>query len=199
MRVSESLNLVIPIYGNDDVISGYVHSMPIARGAFEANYKLIAATFTAIHGEGFGELSGPRIAHLVLKEIAATRGVADQADSLMNEILRLSCLIAPAREGWESVPLTEAISRKTIGEDDAAEVLSAIVFFTVGSAMYPRRKTAAFLSGAAQLWGASLSPLLPMEWIASLQTLTATANTGAKDDTSQGSTQAVNIQVTGTR
>lgn len=177
MHISESLNLVVPIYADDETVAGYVHSIPISRSAFEANYLLLSATFAAIFNQGLGEMAGPRVAELVLKDAAKARGM--DAEPLLNEIRRLSCLIQPGKAGWEQIPLYEAIQRKQIGDDDLAEIMGALVFFSAASGTMPRRRARDILPGAAKLWGAEMSSLLPMAWIASLQTSTAIVSSGA--------------------
>jgi hypothetical protein len=167
----------LPIYRDNDVVAGYVHSIPISRAAFEANYILLSATFAAVYNQGLGEMAGPRVAELILKDVAKARGM--DATPLLDEIKRLSCLIQPGANGWETIPLHEAISRKQIDEDDVAEVMGALVFFTCAWGTMPRQRAKDILPGAARMWGAEMSSLLPTEWIASLQTSTETASSGA--------------------
>lgn len=184
LRINERLNLVIPVYSDDDTVSAWVHSTPISREAFEANFRLISKTFAAIQGEGLGELAGPRVASLLMREIARSMvGPDGDADGMtrdfLNEIRRLSSVISPGASGWESMPLDDAAARKMLSDDDMSEVLNAVVFFTVASAMLPRTKAHAILPGAARLWGAQTSLLAATAWAASLRTSTATANSGA--------------------
>ena len=177
MRINEALNLVVPVYGDEDHVVGYVHSIPLARATFEANYRLVAATFAAIFDEGLGELAGPRVAALILKEVAQGKRLDPQP--LLNEIKRLSCFIRPGETGWEQVPLAQAEQGRLISEDDMADVMSAIVFFTVAWAMWPKVKRAMLMAGAARLWGAETSSSQPTEWIASLKTSTEIVSSSA--------------------
>ena len=190
MKIAENLNLIIPIYDDDDCerVAGYVHSIPLSRSAFEANYVLLAATFSEIYGGGFGDVAGPQIAALTLRDVAAARKM--DAEPLLNEIRRLSCFVAPGASGWETVPLYQAISINRLDADDAAEVMNRLVYFIVSWAMLPKKLRKQLLPGAATRWGAELSSLLPTELIASLQTSTATVSSGATDQV-QGSTITV--------
>lgn len=179
MKINEALNLVVPILKDDGSVYGYVHSIPISRSAFEANYLLLSATFAAIFNQGLGEMAGPRVAELVLRDAAKVRGM--DPEPLLNEIKRLSCLIQPGAAGWEMVPLHEAGARKLLDDDDLAEVMGAITFFSVAWGTMPRQRARDILPGAAKMWGAELSSLPPTGWIASLQTSTATASSGATE------------------
>jgi hypothetical protein len=176
MRINEALNLVIPIYGDDDAIASYVHSMPLSRSAFEANYLLVSATFAAIYSEGLGETAGPKVAELILKDVA--RGRKIDAAPLLNEIRRLSCFIRPGAGGWENIPFQQAVDGRMISEEDAAEVMGALVFFTANSVMLPRKVLRPTLDGAARLWGAQITSLQPTGWIDGLRTSTATDSSG---------------------
>ena len=177
MRIDEKLNFVMPIFGNDDEIEAYVHSMPIGRDAFRANYMLLSVTFTALHNQGLSEATAPKISAMLLQDVAKQQNF--DATPLLNEILRLSCLIKAGSSGWETIPLQESINRKLIDQDDADEVMGALVFFTLASWAPPKRIAKQIVAGAARLWAAQISSLQSTEWIASLPTLTATDNSGA--------------------
>jgi hypothetical protein len=181
MRLNEKLNLVIPIYDADDKISAYAHSTPISREAFEDSFVLISKTFSAIHGEGLGSIAGPRVASLILREVAKRNDdkagtLTAAALTLMNEIRRLTNVLTPGPNGWTMIPFEEAA--KTIDPDDLSEVENAIVFFIVYSAMHKRQTLKDLLTGAAKMWGAQVSSLTPTAFAASLPTSTETVNIG---------------------
>ncbi len=180
VKIDRRLNLVIPLYGEDDQVTGYVHSTPISREAFDANFLLISKTFALIHAEGLGSISGPRVAVNLMREIA--KRSSDDPDELcaplMNEIRRLSNFIGAGANGWEPLPLYNAIRENKIDVDDLVEVESAIVFFTCYSAMLQRRVLADMLVPAVRLWGAQTSSLTVTAFAASLPTSTPAANTG---------------------
>ena len=69
IKISEKLNLVIPLYHGNQVYS-YVYSTPISREIFELNHLLIAKTFTKIMAEGLGTISGPRVAAMLMRDVA---------------------------------------------------------------------------------------------------------------------------------
>lgn len=189
MKIDQRLNFVVPLYRDDDQVYAYVHSAPVSREVFEANYLLISKTFAAIHSEGLGIAGGPRVAALLMRDIAQ-RMAGPDGDSasvsgdLTNEIRRLSNVVAPGPSGWTVTPFQEAIDNKSIDTDDLAEVENALAFFTVASAMHQRSVLAVVLRGAARLWGAQLSSLNCTGFAGSLQTSTGTGSSG-------GTTQAI--------
>ena len=182
MKINEKMHLVMPIYDDDDSVCAYVHSAPISREVFEAHFLLMSKTFAAIHGEGLGDIAGPRVASLVMKRIAARSGEAESATSLMNEVRRLTNVETRTKGGWETIPFQEASDKQTISADDLSEVENALVFFTVILAMHRKQVAAELLPGAAKLWGAQISSLDSSAFHASLKISTVTANTGAKPE-----------------
>jgi hypothetical protein len=188
MRIDKRLNLVIEI--EDGKRKSYVHSTPLSREVFEANFLLISKTFTAIYAEGLSTIAGPRIASLMLREIASRmdgdvppgqKGEnATRAEILMAEIRRLTVIIAPGEKGWEPEPFEGAVARGVINEEDNAEVENALVFFTCGSAMHRRAELEPMLKSAVNLWGGQITSSTSTEWIASLPKSSGIANTGAK-------------------
>lgn len=181
MRVNEKLHLVIPLYNDDDVsaIQHYVHSAPLSREVFEAHFLLLSKTFTAIHAEGLGEIAGPRVAALIMREVAKRMRDEEGHQAVMNEIRRLSNVLTRTGGKWVTMPLQDAIDTQTLGEDDQAEVENAIVFFIACSALYRKQILADMLNGAARLWGAQITSSDCMAFIASLPTSTAIVSSGA--------------------
>lgn len=194
VRINEAMNLVIPIVGRDDEVIGYVHSLPLSRSAFEAHYRLLSLTFAELLSQGYGELAGPRVAALILRDIAKSKDI--DPEPLLNEMRRLTCFIRPGAAGWEQVPFQEAVARKMIDEDDAADVLSAIVFFTVGSVMLPKNRAGDILNSVMRIWGASLSPFSPSGLIASLTTSIATDSSGATEQSASPPEATASVHIT---
>jgi hypothetical protein len=140
LSLNNKLHLVVPIYDNDDgdKITGYVHSTPISRETFEAHFMLVSRTFSAIF-EGGGAM-GPRVATLMLQKIAESSNDPTEAMALMNEIRRLTNVVARGPNGWESTPFQDAVDHKTLSDDDIAEVSNAIVYFMLASAILRKRE-----------------------------------------------------------
>jgi hypothetical protein len=179
-RISKELYLVVPVVAEDGNTI-YVHGTPISRAVFETNYLVLARTFTALYSQGLGELSGPRVAAMVLRDVAKDLGTWEGQTGvekgLMAEIKRLANVIVPGRADG-AVPLVDAISQGLLDEDDASEVENALVYFTVASRMHKKTDREALLRGAATLWHAQISSLRCTEYSASLQTSTVTESSG---------------------
>lgn len=182
MRINERLNLVVPLYRGEEDPYAWVHSMPISREVFESHYRLLARTFSAIHAEGLGELAGPKIALLMLKDVA--KGMNNDPDSLtrplLNEIRRLSNVLLKTDTAWEAMPLQEAINGKHLEEDDLWEVENILTFFMVVLHMYPRNLRQDFLDGACRMWAAQMLSSSYMEFQNSLPTSIVTGSAGVK-------------------
>ncbi len=179
MKLNEKLNLVVPLYDGNEAIYAYVHSAPISREVFEANFFLLSKTFTAIFAQGLGEIAGPRVASLILRQIAKQTGDEASATALMNEIHRLTNVLVRDASGWVMTPFQECVDKGTINADDLSEVINAVVFFSAVSVMTARQQRRDMLSGAARLWGAQIVSSDCTAFAASLKTSTETANTGA--------------------
>jgi hypothetical protein len=175
--INRKMNLVIPV-DQDSGQKIYVHSAPISREIFETNYEVLARAFTEIMAGGFGAQAGPGVAALVLKKIAKQLGLEKQvADGLIPEIHRLTNVLVP---GIGLMNLDEAIERKVFDEDDLAEVLNELAFFTVISSAAPRKDRPSLLAFMAHVWNAETTLLNPTEYEKYLKTSTEDASTGEK-------------------
>ena len=181
MRIDRKLNLVLPLETDGGTI--YVHSMPLSREAFERYYRIISKTFAAIYQEGLASIAGPRVAGMMLRDIATRSGVWDGPEGvengLMNEIRRLSNVVMLGETGWVTVPFYDAIRRDLLTADDISEAEGAIVFFICNSAMHRRAVLGPILDGMASLWGAQIVSSNCTEFAASLPISTETASSGA--------------------
>lgn len=179
MRIDKALNLVIPVERDDGPI--YVHSTPISREVFERYFLVISKTFTEIYAQGIGQLAGPRVAAMMLKQVSGDQWPQVE-QGLMNEIRRLSSVLIQAdgaEQKWETAPLQEALDKGWMDADEVSEVENALVFFTVASAMH-RSNQRPVIAGALSMWDAAISSQTCMELKASLQTSTATDSSGEK-------------------
>jgi len=183
MRINEQRNLVLPIVvekieskfdGKDvpeDIIRVYAYHTPVSREVFEANYRILAATKSALAAKGSHYLmsSGPRIAALTLKDEgkkdAAARGsfdkdgniVDEETASFIAEIKRLTMVLCACPNGWETLPIDTAISSGKIDSEDWEEALSSVVFFTCHSAMARKADREITSRATASLLGASIT------------------------------------------
>ena len=149
MQIDGSLNLVFPIVwkNNEPLIWAY-HS-PINRKIFESAYRLLAATKDVLCPRGDWSTTSPMIAALTLKDAgrqdAAQFGLpagvtmedGGTAVPFLAELRRLTTIMAPTANGYESLPAEVAISRKIVSEDDWTDAESALVFFTSALSLTP--------------------------------------------------------------
>ncbi len=178
-----TLNLVMPIERGDGSIV-HVYAIPISRAVFERYYMVMAKAFNTIYSGGLGIMSGPRVAAMIIKDTAIEMNVWDGPEGvergLMQEIRRLTNVLVLGANGWETIPIHEAVAKGHIDEDDMSEVENALAFFSVASHMHRKADRRGILDGASRLWGARLESLSCSEYCASLSKSTAIANSAAK-------------------
>lgn len=178
MKINKKLNLVIPFEG------GVIHAMPISRMVFEKYYRVIAQTFAEMYSPGAAALSGPKIAALLLKDVAvkfdAWEGDEGVERGLMNEIRRLSNVAIVGNEGWQTFTYYDACKQSLLDEDQVAEIESLLVFFMCVSSMQKQRETEVILGMVNALWGSQTTLLAFTEYINSLRTSTGEGNSGEK-------------------
>lgn len=182
MKIDKSLNLIVPIKSNDGEI--YFHHTPILRETFKKYSLVICKTFTELLQNGL-ELTGAKIAAMQLEEVAIKigkwEGKEGVKDGLMEEITRLTNIICLTQNGWETLPVSIAISRDYVSEEDWEEAKQRIVFFTLICAMTTQAVKEDLLSIMNSSWGTRTESLSCMEFIASLQTL-KDAETSSKNE-----------------
>lgn len=181
--LDEKLNLVIPVQ-RDGGGTIYIHSAPLSRSVFEAHYLVIGKTFAALTVEGLSMVAGPQLMEPMLRDIAQQIGKWEGPNgvqrALLPEIERLTSVLRPGGpgEGWQQVPLHNALKDGVLTDDERAEVMGAVLFFMVTSAMQPRRLLPAFLEGVCDLWGTRVTSQNATAFAASLPTSTGAASTG---------------------
>lgn len=192
MRIDRKLNLVVPIYTDEEggEIVAYVHSTPVAEDVVDRFFMVLGQTYAAIFSQGLGLAGGPPHAMRVLRHVATERGVwfddpKTQAvgveRGLVEEMRRLTNVAALSKDGkWEQLPLQVAVDRGILSGEDKTEVENAIAFFIVASATLGRAQRPAMLRAAAELWGAQISSSSFTEWTSSLKTSTETGSSGEK-------------------
>lgn len=182
VEIDRKLNLVVPVDRGD--IKLFVHAAPLSASVFEAYYMVISEAFTVIYSKGLSVYAAPRIAALVLRDIARASGAWEGPEGVENglvaEMHRLSNVLMPVDgKGWQTMPYADAVARQMLSKEEQGEVEGAIVFFMVASAMHRRAELTAAL-GAMSLWAARLTSLNATEYAASLRTSTPADSSGAK-------------------
>jgi hypothetical protein len=185
MRIDQKLNLVFPV-DTPDGGTAYVYSMPISRSVFEKYYDVLGKVFSrCFDGQDpkHVALTAPQIAYAALKTLSMStnewEGPVGVKAGLVNEIIRLSTVLYVGANGWDSVPLDIAVKRSILDEDNEAEVLSTLIFFTAISKVAPKALAGTFLEMAGSLRSWQFIYLGYTEYMNSLPISTATETTTA--------------------
>ena len=165
----------------------YIHSASIGRSVFEQFYlelgKVFSQCFDSVN-QAHLALSAPQLAYPALKSIATKAGNWDGAGGvkfgLINEIIRLTNVVFAGENGWESLPFDVAVKREILDEDEEAEALSSLVFFTAISKVAPKDLKNSFLEMAGSLRNWELTSSDFMVFMNGLPILTKKGNTGKK-------------------
>jgi len=186
LKINKNLNLVVQIQ-TTDYGTVHIHSTAVSREIFEQFYLELGKVFSQCFesdNPSHVALSAPRLAYPSLKSIATQSGTWDGPSGvkfgLINEIIRLTNVIYCGENGWETLPFDLAIKRGIIDEDEEAEVMSSLVFFTAISKVAPRDFRVSFLEMAGNLRHWVVTSLDCMAYQTGLPTLTKTDVTGKK-------------------
>jgi len=186
MKIDRNLNLVMQVQtANNGLV--YIHSASIGRSVFEQFYLELGKVFSQCFdnvNQAHLALSAPQLAYPALKSIAQKAGNWDGAGGvkfgLVNEIVRLTNVLVATENGWETLPFDVAVKREILDEDEEAETLSSLVFFTAISKVAPKDLKNSFLEMAGSLRNWELISSDVTEYLAGLPTLTKKGNTGKK-------------------
>jgi hypothetical protein len=188
VKINRNLNLVMQVQTSNSGII-HVHSSAIGRSVFEQFYselgKVFSQCFDSTNKAEHLALSAPQLAYPSLKAISTQAGNWDGVGGvkfgLVNEIIRLTNIYMAGENGWEMIPFDTAIKREFVDEDEEAEILSALVFFTAISKVAPKDLKDSFLEMAGSLRGWVLTSLDTMEYQNGLPTLTKEESIGKKE------------------
>ena len=186
MKIDRNLNLVMQVQ-TEEKGTIFIHSASLSRSVFEQFYlelgKVFSQCFDSIN-QAHLALSAPQLAYPALKALAIKAGNWEGAGGvqfgLVNEIKRLTNVLVNTEKGWESLPFDVAVKREYLDEDDEAEALSSLVFFTAISKVAPKDLKNSFLEMAGALRSWELSSLDSMEYMNGLQTSIKKEPTGKK-------------------
>jgi len=186
VKIDRNLNLVMQVQTEKNGLI-YIHSSSISRSVFEQFYlelgKVFSQCFDSVN-QAHLALSAPQLAYPALKSIAQKAGNWDGAGGvkfgLINEIIRLTNVVFAGENGWESIPLDTAVKREILDEDEEAETLSSLVFFTAISKVAPKDLKNSFLEMAGSLRNWELTSLDATAFMNGLPILTKKGSTGKK-------------------
>ena len=180
MQITDSLNLALSF--GDGLTAFHI---PVDRAVYEANYAVINATKAALSRKGihYQMGSGPRIANLVLKDEglkdAAERdsvdakgnAVDERTPALLEEIKRLTTILAPGANGYENLPVDVAIAQGKMDAEDWSELEASIVFFMCHVMPAKKANRASIAKATASVISGSIESSPITAFSASLQTL----------------------------
>jgi len=186
VKIDRNLNLVMQVQTAKNGLV-YIHSASIGRSVFEQFYlelgKVFSQCFDSVN-QAHLALSAPQLAYPALKSIATKADNWDGAGGvkfgLVNEIIRLTNVVFAGENGWETLPFDVAVKREILDEDEEAETLSSLVFFTAISKVAPKDLKNSFLEMAGALRNWELTSLDSTEFQNGLPISTKKGNTGKK-------------------
>ncbi len=172
-KIDNALNLVMELPDGKRI-----YHTPISEAVFEANFKVLAETKAKLFGKGmaYAASSGIKISRLTLldegrKLAAENDGDGDYgATALLAEISRLTNVLLAGDNGWDLLPVANAISQGTVDADDWKDVENIIVFFTCAYALASRREKRIVSEAIAELGNFSLTSSTCEEYMNSLKT-----------------------------
>lgn len=186
MKIDRNLSLVMQVQTEKNGLV-HIHSTSISRSVFEQFYlelgKVFSQCFDSIN-QAHLALSAPQLAYPALKSIATKAGNWDGAGGvkfgLVNEIIRLTNVAISTEHGWETIPFDTAVKKEILNEDEEAEALSSLIFFTAISKVAPKDLKNSFLemAGALRNWELTFSDCT--EYMNGLPILTKKETTGKK-------------------
>lgn len=181
MKIDKRLNLTFTIDGAEDGEIVHIHSVPISTAVFEKYYLPISKVVAGVFGEGLGLVAGPRVATLLLRQIAENldmwKGPEGVEKGLMAEIRRLTNAVVLTPNGWDVMPIEDAYNAGLISEESFKEAESQVAFFTFVSAVHRRKGLADLLKEMCGLWAQQTSYSNVTEYKDSLPTSTQAETT----------------------
>jgi hypothetical protein len=186
VTINKKLNLILPLEIDDKKM--WVHSTPISREVFEANYLLFVKTLSNLYFNGIGPGMAPRVASFALKDMAKEiNSENDITVPVIQEIYRLTyvLMVDPATNKWAAKPFVEVKMKNLIDEETLREVENALIYFTVASAIHLKSELPTVMVGLSSIWGAQTTSLNAMDYCNSLMTLKQEENIGENHPTIQ--------------
>lgn len=175
----KTLHLVIPLE-REGGAKVYVHSTPVDRAVYDRYWRAIETAYCDLM---MGPMRGRayRLAMRALRQTAADDGMpADVLSGLVEEIKRLTNVTAPTPQGWQTLPLTQAVAAGLLDEEEADQVENNIAFFTCYWHTTDRVERARTQDGLAKALAAQMSPLDCTEHANSLRTSTEPEPSGPR-------------------
>jgi hypothetical protein len=183
--LDKRLNLVLEVERDDKSIV-YVHSSPISRNLWKTHYTFLSMSINSLYADGFPPSTCVRIIYNRMLEIAEDNKerFGDLQKTLFAEIWRLTNVLVPSDQGFETVAFYNAMRDENIlDQDNVEEVQNFICFFTAASWVHglSRKEREAFQQLMTKGFGVQITPLPVTEFKNSIPILKQEENIGEKE------------------
>lgn len=181
MEITRTLNVVFRVDGEKGPVE--VHAAPLSETAFRHHFMLVAKVYSALTQNNM-VLAGPRVAALLMRQVAEESGKPEAAEAFFAELRRSAHVFVEQGGRWVPYPLQLALDpeRGVLTATDQGEVESMLTFFTCFSAILPRRSQPGFAEGLTSASGGRTTSLNATEFAASLPTSTAVGSSGGRGE-----------------
>lgn len=140
LKINRRLNIVLDVTRSDNTIV-HVHSIPITRETYEANWLFLHKTISRIYGQGFHVGAALRIGYKMMQALAKEMQIEQQInESLFAEIWRLTNVAYYDKGGKVTATFYDVMRDGILDEDDIEEVKNALCFFTSASWVHGREE-----------------------------------------------------------
>lgn len=160
MKIDRKLNVVFDApYGNSIC---YVHSVPVRSEIFHQFFWTIGRVYSRLIEQGINTAVCHKLVYLALEEDAKLRNEWDDniipetsetkhgiKSVFVNEIMRLTNVIYPTANGYESKPLEIMFLDQKFDQED---VLERCIFFTITSLLSTRMEYLGFMARFAKIY-----------------------------------------------
>lgn len=154
-KIDRSLNLVSIV--ERDTIPLYVYSTPLPYEVVEANHVLLGHVFSKFH-QDVGQVGAPRVAAMMLRStLRAAQQPGQTGPTILDDIARLTNVVAWDDGKWKQYPLDVAISRGVITLDEWRDVEGEVCFFMVSCAIQKRSLIPAIVGSILSMYSAQLT------------------------------------------
>jgi hypothetical protein len=185
MRIDRRLHLVQTFDTSAGTV--HVHSVPLSYEVCRQYFLVLRKTYAQMVTQGLFPAGGASSAVLLMERIAradnAWEGPDGVRDGLMAEIRRLTNVVVPSPNGWQTTPYAQALTQNIFDQEDVDEMEGAIVFFICASLVFrsqnDQQRMTTLLAMMEFQWHTRTTSLGVTEWAASLPISMPAESSGA--------------------
>jgi hypothetical protein len=183
--LDKRLNLVLEVERDDKSIC-YIHSAPISRNLWKTHYTFLSMSINSLYADGFPPSTCARIIYNRMLEIAEQQKdrFGNLSKTLFPEIWRLTNVLVPTDQGFDTVSFYDAMrDPKILDQDNVEEVQNFICFFTAASWVHglSRKEREAFQQLMTKGFGVQITSLPVTEYKSSIPISKPEENIGEKE------------------